>query len=118
MRALRELRRWQGAARESAAEVDAFYVGVSQVLRRYLEERFGLRAPERTTEEFLRDLERGDSLARRHRGVLERFLSQCDMVKFAKVVPSPDEHGRAYALAEAFVESTRADRVGASEGSA
>ncbi|MEC8253423.1 MAG: hypothetical protein VX044_09430 [Planctomycetota bacterium] len=118
VRALRELRRWQDAARESAAEVDAFYVGVSQVLRRYLEERFGLHAPERTTEEFLRDLERGDSLARRHRGELERFLSQCDMVKFAKVVPSPDEHGRAYALAEAFVESTRADRFDASEGPA
>ena len=110
VRALRELRRWRGAARESVVEVEAFYVGVSQVLRRYLEERFGLHAPERTTEEFLRDLERGDGLARRHRGELEQFLSQCDMVKFAKLVPSPDEHERTYALAEAFVESTRADR--------
>ena len=110
VRALRELRRWRGAARQSDAEVEAFYVGVSQVLRQYLEERFSLHAPERTTEEFLRDLERGDGLARRHRGELERFLSQCDMVKFAKVVPSPDEHERTYALAEAFVESTRADR--------
>ncbi|MGC6487960.1 MAG: hypothetical protein ACON4Z_09970 [Planctomycetota bacterium] len=113
VRALRELRRWRGAARRTPAEVEAFYVGVSQVLRVYLEERFGLRAPERTTEEFLRDLERGDGLARRHRGELERFLSQCDMVKFAKLVPSTDDHDRTYALAEAFVESTRSDRADA-----
>lgn len=111
VRALRELQRWRGAARATAAEVEAFYVGVSQVLRVYLEQRFGLHAPERTTEEFLRELESGDGLARRHRSELERFLSQCDMVKFAKVVPSAEEHDRTFALAEAFVDSTRADRA-------
>lgn len=118
VRALRELRRWRGAARRTPAEVEAFYVGVSHVLRVYLEERFGLRAPERTTEEFLRDLERGDGLARRHRDELERFLSQCDMVKFAKLVPSNDEHDRTFALAESFVESTRSDRGAAEEAPA
>ena len=110
VRALRELRRWRAASRATPAEVEAFYVGVSQVLRVYLEERFGLRAPERTTEEFLRDLERGDGLARRHRAELERFLSQCDMVKFARLLPAGDEHERTFALAEGFVESTRSDR--------
>ena len=120
VRALRELRRWRSAARRTPAEVEAFYVGVSQVLRVYLEERFGLRAPERTTEEFLRDLERGgergrEGLARRHRGDLERFLSQCDMVKFAKLVPTDDEHDRTFALAERFVETTRSDRLDSEE---
>ena len=110
VRALRELHRWRAASRATPAEVEAFYVGVSQVLRVYLEERFGLRAPERTTEEFLRDLERGDGLARRHRAELERFLSQCDMVKFARLLPAADEHERTFALAEGFVESTRSDR--------
>ena len=111
VRALRELQRWRTAPRATAEEVEAFYVGVSQVLRVYLEERFGLHAPERTTEEFLRDLEGGDRLARQHRSELERFLSQCDMVKFARAVPSADEHDRTFALAEAFVESTRIDRA-------
>ena len=112
--ALRALQRLRGAPRTTSAQVDAFYVEVSSVLRVYLEERFGLRAPELTTEEFLLGLESGDQLARGHRAELERFLMQCDLVKFAAVVPGENEHLATFALAEAFVESTRADR-GAAE---
>jgi hypothetical protein len=110
VKALRALQRLRGAPRTTAAQVDAFYVEVSSVLRVYLEERFGLRAPELTTEEFLLGLESGDQLAREHRGELERFLTQCDLVKFAAVVPGENEHLATFALAQAFVESTRADR--------
>jgi hypothetical protein len=112
-KALRALARLRNAPRATPAEVEAFYVEVSAVLRVYLEERFGLRAPERTTEEFLRDLEGGDQLAREHRRELERFLSQCDLVKFAAVVPGEAEHLGTFALAEAFVERTRPDRADA-----
>ncbi len=112
-RALRELQRLHGAPRTTAAEIERFYVDVSDVLRRYLEERFGLRAPERTTGEFLRDLEQGDALAREHRGALERFLVQCDMVKFAAFVPTENGHLATWSIAEQFVERTRADRVAA-----
>ena len=83
---------------------------VSDVLRVYLEERFGLRAPERTTEEFLRDLEGGEALARGHRAELERFLSQCDLVKFAAARPTEHDHLATFALAEAFVATTAGDR--------
>jgi hypothetical protein len=111
VKALRALQRLRGSPRTTAAQVDAFYVEVSSVLRVYLEERFGLRAPELTTEEFLLGLESGDQLARGHRGELERFLMQCDLVKFAAVVPGENEHLATFALAQAFVESTRADRA-------
>ncbi|MEO6597324.1 MAG: DUF4381 family protein [Planctomycetota bacterium] len=121
--ALRELARLRTAPRTTLAQVEAFYVQVSQVLRVYLEGRFGLRAPERTTEEFLRELESGDpksgaQLAREHKRELERFLSQCDLVKFAAVVPGENEHVATFALAEAFVESTRPDRAHHSVSSA
>ncbi|MCB9876194.1 MAG: hypothetical protein H6835_01220 [Planctomycetes bacterium] len=109
-RALRELQRLRGAPRTTPAEIEAFYVAVSQVLRVYLEQRFALRAPERTTEEFLRDLEAGDGLAQRHRAELERFLSQCDLVKFAAVRPGAAEHDAVWQLAADFVEATRVDR--------
>lgn len=112
-RALRALARLRTAGRTTPAQIEAFYVEVSNVLRTYLEERFGLRAPERTTEEFLRDLEGGDQLAREHRAELERFLSQCDLVKFAALVPTENDHLATFALAEAFVETTRPDRSGA-----
>lgn len=110
IKALRALARLRSLPRTTQAQVEAFYVEVSDVLRLYLEERFGLRAPERTTEEFLRELEGGEQLAREHRAELERFLSQCDLVKFAAVVPGENEHLAMHGLAEAFVESTRVDR--------
>jgi len=110
-RALRALQRLRSAPRATPAQIEAFYVEVSHVLRVYLEERFGLRAPERTTEEFLRDLEVGDALARGHRLELKQFLSQCDLVKFAAWRPSEDDHLATFAIAEAFVERTRPDRA-------
>jgi hypothetical protein len=111
VKALRALQRLRGSSRTTRAEVEAFYVDVSRVLRDYLEERFGLRAPERTTEEFLRELEGGDQLARDHRAELERFLSQCDLVKFAAHVPTEHDHLTTWGLAAAFVEATRGDRA-------
>lgn len=110
-RALRELQRLRSAPRTTTVEIDRFYVEVSGVLRGYLEERFALRAPERTTSEFLRELELGDALAREHRAELERFLSQCDLVKFAAHVPGENDHLATWSLAERFVEQTRPDRA-------
>lgn len=111
VKALRELLRWKDAPRTTPAEIDAFYVGVSQVLRVYLEDRFGLHAPERTTEEFLHDLNASAALVRDHGVELRRFLTQCDMVKFAKHVPTDQDHLTTYGLAESFIDATRADRA-------
>lgn len=110
VRALRALGRLRSAPRTTPAEIERFYVDVSAVLREYLEERFALRAPERTTEEFLRELEGGDRLARQHRTALEQFLRQCDLVKFAAQLPGDAEHVATFAIAEAFVEGTRTDQ--------
>ena len=53
----------------------------------------------------------GDALATAHRAELERFLRQCDLVKFAGVRPGEVEHLATWQLAAAFVEATRVDRV-------
>ena len=110
VKAQRELARLRTAPRGTTAQVESFYVEVSNVLRLYLEERFALRAPERTTEEFLRELEAGAALAREHRGELERFLQQCDLVKFAAAMPGENDHLATWTLADRFVESTRGDK--------
>jgi hypothetical protein len=112
--ALRALARLRSASRATAAEVDAFYVEVSRILRRYLEERFGLHAPERTTEEFLAELNQqgtASPLDGRQRNALADFLRQCDLVKFARVLPGEDVHGQSLRIAEELVEATRGDRV-------
>ena len=51
--AYRELERLLARELIEKGQVKEFYAGVSGVLRRYIENRFGLKAPERTTEEFL-----------------------------------------------------------------
>jgi hypothetical protein len=65
----------------------AFCIAVSDAVRVYLEERFNLRAPERTTEEFLRDLQKTSVLTAQQKESLASFLEQCDLVKFARFEP-------------------------------
>lgn len=111
VKALRALATLKSRPRQTEAEVEAFYVDVSQVLRIYLEERFGLHAPERTTEEFLAEIERGDTLTLEQRQSLGQFLEQCDLVKFARLIPESQVHERTFQIALAFVEQTRPDRI-------
>lgn len=111
IKALRELQRLRATARREAAEIDAFYVATSDVLRRYLEERFGLHAPERTTEEFLLEVEAGGPLSVAQCRELRRFLDQCDLVKFAAQRPEESVHQATLSAAERLVQETRADRA-------
>jgi hypothetical protein len=61
-----------------------FGIAASELVRDYIEKRFGAVATQRTTEEFLQALlqSSNDALAR-HRSLLAEFLQQCDLVKFA-----------------------------------
>jgi len=86
------------------AQPKPFVIAVSDTARWYLEERFNFRAPERTTEEFLHELQRTDRLTRDQKESLGQFLSNCDLVKFAKYEPGETElrdlHGSAVKLVE------------------
>jgi hypothetical protein len=87
--------------------VDVWYVDLSAIVRRYLEDRYGLRAPELTTEEFLREAQRSGQLSSTHRTLLSEFLVRCDRVKFARYQPGEDESRQALASARSFLEETR-----------
>jgi hypothetical protein len=75
------------AALQFIGDPRAFCIAVSDAVRMYLEERFNLRAPERTTEEFLRDLQKTPVLTQPQKSSLATFLEQCDLVKFARFEP-------------------------------
>jgi hypothetical protein len=83
-----------------------FCILVSDAVRLYLEERFGLRAPERTTEEFLADLGRSVALTDPQKASLQGFLTACDMVKFAKYEPQRQELEFLYNSALRLIEET------------
>jgi hypothetical protein len=57
---------------------------VSKIIRRYIEERFQVHAPQLTTEEFLHELmEARETMIVSQRTLLGDFLQHCDLAKFA-----------------------------------
>jgi hypothetical protein len=89
----------QGAFKE-------YYSTLTDIVRAYLEGRFHVRAPEMTTEEFLVASSRDGRLAAVHRRLLGEFLTESDLVKFARHRPSTDDSERAYDAARRFVDET------------
>ena len=88
------------------AQPKPFVIAVSDTARTYLEERFNFHAPERTTEEFLRELGGTDLLAKGQKDSLGNFLASCDLVKFAKYEPGENELRGLHASALQLVEET------------
>ncbi len=88
-------------------ELKEFFFHLSRIVREYIEGRFGLRAPERTTEEFLEDLAHSPSLTPDHKKLLKHFLEKADEVKFAKHVPTSEEIEESFNRAKQFIEETK-----------
>lgn len=90
-----------------AGRFGEYYVRLSSIVRQYLEERFQLRAPEMTTEEFLSAAANDSRLVPPQRRLMAEFLSQADLVKFARHFPTLVDAENAYQAARRFVEETR-----------
>lgn len=114
----RAMARLEGLERRglpSADAADAWYVELSDIVRRYIEERFALRAPELTTEEFLAEAGRSAELTASHRELLSAFLATCDRVKFARYSPGEDESQVALEVAKRFLNETAVSHDKAAE---
>lgn len=92
-------------------DVEGFFVRLSAIVRGYVERRFAIAAPERTTQEFLREAALHPQLAGGHADAIGAFLRSADMVKFAAARPGGDACRDSLAGMRAFVEATapRAD---------
>lgn len=107
--ALAELERAREGIREGAH--DRFSDAVSDAVRRYIEARFELEAPTRTTDELLRDLAADDaSPLRAHRERLSELLAFCDLARFGGFSLARGEMESMHAIALHFVEVTWAAR--------
>ena len=87
--------------------IKEYYTEVSDIIRHYLENRFRLKAPEMTTEEFFASARDASELAGEHKNLLKEFLLCCDLVKFAKYAPSVDEVNSILYSAKHFIDQTR-----------
>lgn len=93
--------------RRTEEEIVRFFVGLSFIIRQYIEDRFEMRAPELTTEEFLASIGQSPDFSSEHQGLLREFLKQADLVKFARAKPSDDEIQRSIEHVRRFLEDTR-----------
>lgn len=90
---------------ESGREKE-YYTELTDILRRYLDGRFGIKAMEMTSNEImshLADLGSGEVPSDKMRDILD----MADFVKFAMVRPLPDDNVALYNNALEFVESTK-----------
>jgi hypothetical protein len=88
-----------------------FCTVVSHTIRHYLEERFNLHAPERTTEEFLVELQTSRHLTRDQKLSLVEFLESCDLVKFARFEPTETSLRQLHDSALRLVDETQFDPI-------
>ncbi|MBL9121455.1 MAG: hypothetical protein JNL80_16220 [Phycisphaerae bacterium] len=85
--ALSELDALEREGLPKAHRVQEFHVRLTDVVRGYIERRFAIRAPELTTQEFLREAKGSHAIEERHQAMLASLLTSADMVKFAGVRP-------------------------------
>lgn len=87
--------------------VESYFVQLSAIVRRYLEDAFNLRAPEQTTEEFIRSASTSQKLKVDHQQLVVGFLEQSDLVKFARYIPQSADMTAALDAALRLVDETK-----------
>lgn len=108
-RALQMLQQLRGVRPDGSEEVKAYCIEASSLLRRYIEDRFSVSVFGMTTEEFLVAPRVLAELQDHHRRILATFLELCDLVKFARHVPSQGDLTQLLSAAESFVRETCSD---------
>jgi hypothetical protein len=109
LRALAELASYDWIDRGQSRE---YYYRLTEIVREYIERKFGIAAPEMTTEEFLNMLARNRGALPCQADPLRDFLEACDYVKYAALQPRRADAEGALATARSFVHQTAAAPAG------
>lgn len=104
--ALRQLERLKSEKLCENGLEKEYYTRLTEILRNYLDSRFGINAMEMTSSQIIRSLNRNPE-TKPSAPVLDRILEMADFVKFAKARPLPDENTTAFNNAVKFVEDTK-----------
>lgn len=87
-------------------DIKVFYTQVTDVLRVYLEGRFGINAMELTSDEIMALVKKEPGL-NEVRAALKDLLTLADLVKFAKMVPLENDNERSLLIAFDVVDKTK-----------
>ncbi len=105
--ALRALQALRSRDLPGKGEFDRYTVELTDIVRRYIEARFRVSAPEMTTDEFLAEVSRGRLLEPGPSDLVKDVLRRADLVKFAAYRPTRFEADELLAAAERFVQQTQ-----------
>ena len=105
IRALRKLDRYRGDKFWEPEKQKAFYSGVTDTLREYIDDRYGIGAMEMTTAEIFPELKK-ENLPDDLYGGLKELFERADFIKFAKHIATREENAEVLPLAVKFVTST------------
>lgn len=65
-------------------EIEPFYVGLTHIVRKFIENYYHIEADSRTTEEFLNEMAKHPTFTNETRDLLKSFLEKADKVKYAQ----------------------------------
>lgn len=106
--ALRELDRIKSEKVWQKGKTKQYYSELTDTLREYIEDRFGIRALEQTTDETIASFRVQKGLINeKHFSNLTQLLQLADLVKFAKYQPLPDDDNLSLVNAYFFVNDTK-----------
>lgn len=106
VRALQELDKMKAEKIWLQGREKEFYTQLTDILRQYLYERYGMKAKEMTSGEILNEMQKYVEAESVYEN-LKQILSTADLVKFAKYKPYPDENDLSLINAYFFVNQTR-----------
>ena len=104
--ALRELEHYRSDKFWAPEQQKIFYSGITDILKTYMDERFGIDAPEMTTAELFAALKDCKDVPQDLYVPLKEMFERADFVKFAKYVADKQDNAAALPLAVKFVSST------------
>uniref|UniRef100_UPI003216ECDF hypothetical protein n=1 Tax=uncultured Draconibacterium sp. TaxID=1573823 RepID=UPI003216ECDF len=106
--AIRELDRIKAEKVWQKGKAKQYYSEVTDTLRTYIEDRFGIRAMEQTSDETIESFRIQKGLLNdKTFSNLSQILKLADLVKFAKYTPLPDDDNMALVNAYFFVNDTK-----------
>jgi hypothetical protein len=104
--ALMELEKLRTKKLWQTGKIKEYHTELTDILRKYIEDRFHLMAMESTTSEILEDLEEKTGIQKECRTTLGKILSMADLVKFAKYLPMQEDHEKSMEDAVDFINKT------------
>jgi len=89
-----------------SGKIKEYHTELTEIVRKYIEERFGIMAMEMTSDEIMDSLNERAGISKATLDKLVQIFTLADLVKFAKAQPLPSDHELSFDHAITFVKDT------------